>query len=161
MADLENFVIPNYDKGGIYAIINKSKMRAYIGQSTRMKQRAMQHKTKIEKAMHEIEEINKDFEDEFSFLVLHRFYDEDVPKGKLDLYEKLYMLTLSRAGFELYNKNGTGHYKSTEEIAWRICCDMMFNIGTDDNLKDAYFEKYKKHYSYDIRVSENKRKKKH
>lgn len=161
MAKLEKFIVPQYDKSGIYAIINRDKMRAYVGQSTNIKHRAAQHKTKISKAQHDIEKINNDCGDEFSFLVLHRFYDENVSKDKLDLYEKIYMLTLARAGFELYNKNGVGYYKSTDEIAWHICYNMMFNIGTEENLKDAYFEKYGKHYSYDIRVSDNKKRRKH
>lgn len=40
MANLEKFIIPQYDKSGIYAIINKDKMKAYIGQSTNIKHRA-------------------------------------------------------------------------------------------------------------------------
>ena len=155
MANLENFIIPKYDKSGIYAIINRDKIKAYVGQSTNIKQRATQHKMKISKSDHDIEEINKDCKDDFSFLVLHRFYDENVSKCKLDLYEKLYMFTLAKAGFDLYNRNGVGYYKNINEIANNICCDMVFNIGAMENLSDAYFEKYGKHYSYDIKKKEN------
>lgn len=156
MADLEKFYVPFYDKSGIYAVLNKTKMKAYVGQSTNIKRRAEQHKNKIANAKHDIKEINQDCNDEFSFLVLHKFYD-DVQKQKLDLYEKLYMLTLVRAGFELYNRNETGPRKSLDDIAWRICTDLLFNIGTEENLKDAYIEKYGKHYSYDVRVRENRK----
>ena len=158
MANLEKFIVPFYDKSGIYAIINKTKVKAYIGQSTNIKRRAEQHKTKIASRNHDIKEINEDCNDEFSFLVLHKFYNESISKEKLDLYEKLYMLTLARAGFDLYNKNDTGKRNDINDISWRICTDLLFNIGTEENFKDAYFEKYGKHYSYDVRVKENKRK---
>lgn len=32
MANLEKFYIPQYDKAGIYAVINRTKMIAYVGQ---------------------------------------------------------------------------------------------------------------------------------
>ena len=31
----------------------------------------------------------------------------------------------------------------------------MYNIGTKENLNDAYFEKYGKNYCYDLRVAKN------
>lgn len=45
MANLEKFYIPQYDEAGIYAVVNRTKMMAYVGQSTNIKKRALQHKT--------------------------------------------------------------------------------------------------------------------
>ena len=155
MADLSKFFIPQYDKAGIYAIVNRTKMIAYVGQSKNIKRRAEQHKTKSANRKHDVKEINKDFDDEFSFLVLHRFYDDNVSDGKLCIFEKLYMLTMLKAGFELYNKNETCNSSGELGVAWSLCCDLMYNIGTKENLNDAYFEKYGKNYCYDLRVAKN------
>ena len=99
MANLEKFYIPQYDKAGIYAVVNRTKMMAYVGQSTNIKKRALQHKTGIQNGTHNVKEINEDKEDEFTFLVLHKFYSEEVAKNKLDFCEKIYMFTLAKAGF--------------------------------------------------------------
>ena len=80
MANLEKFYIPQYDKAGIYAVVNRTKMMAYVGQSTNIKKRALQHKTGIQNGTHHVKEINEDKEDEFTFLVLHKFYNEEVAK---------------------------------------------------------------------------------
>lgn len=157
MAKLSNYFVPSYCKSGIYAVINKSKMIAYVGQSTNIKRRAEQHKSKILNSNHEIEDINKDGDDEFIFLVLHKFYNEDVSKEKLVLYEKLYMLTLVKNGFRLYNKNDVGD-GSLKDISWRICTEIMSCIETENNLRDAYMESCKKHYSFDVVRARNKRK---
>lgn len=157
MANLEKFYIPQYDKAGIYVVINRTKTKAYVGQSVNIKKRAIQHKTGIRRGNHSVKEINKDSDDEFTFLVLHKFYDDNIPKNKLDFYEKIYMFTLASAGFELYNKNEVGYYKSVLDIAAYICSDVAFEIGTEKNLKDAYFEKYGKHYCYDIKIANNRK----
>lgn len=88
MANLEKFYIPQYDKAGIYAVVNRTKMTAYVGQSTNIKKRALQHKTGIQNGTHNVKEINEDKEDEFTFLVLHKFYNEEVAKSKLDFTKK-------------------------------------------------------------------------
>ena len=157
MANLEKFYIPQYDKAGIYAVVNRTKMTAYVGQSTNIKKRALQHKTGIQNGTHNVKEINEDKEDEFTFLVLHKFYNEEVAKSKLDFYEKIYMFTLAKAGFKLYNKNDVGYYKNILDIAAYMCNDIAFELGTDENLKDAYFEKYGKHYCYDIKIANNRK----
>lgn len=155
MADLSYFFVPQYDKAGIYAVVNRTKMIAYIGQSRNIKRRAEQHKTKIANRKHDVKEINDDFNDDFSFLVLHRFYDESVSDEKLCLYEKLYMLTMIDAGFELYNNNDAGYYKDINSVSWSVCCDLMSYIGTRENVNDAYFDKYGKKYCYDIKIAKN------
>lgn len=68
MANLEKFYIPQYNKAGIYAVVNRTKMMAYVGQSTNIKKRALQHKTGIQNGTHNVKEINEDKEDEFTFL---------------------------------------------------------------------------------------------
>ena len=52
------FDIPVYCGSGVYAIVNRSKMKAYIGKSGNIKYRAIEHENKIREGKHEIEELS-------------------------------------------------------------------------------------------------------
>lgn len=152
------FDIPTYDNTGIYAIINRTKMKAYVGQSHNIKYRAISHENKIRNRNHEIKELSEDFQDEFAFVILHKTYDNS--KELLSLLEKVYMLTFVDSGFYLYNRNDVGFYKSSYEISHNICVDIMSYFGTKETMMDAYFDKFRNQCHWDMRSVRAKEKKK-
>ena len=143
------FDVPSYCQSGIYAIVNRTKMKAYIGQSNNIKYRAVSHEQGIRKGTHPIKELSEDCEDEFGFIILHKTFDES--KEFMSILEKLYMLTFTISGFYLYNKNEVGFTKSSNEISHHICAEIMSHFGTKETLSDTYFEKFGNQYYYDIR----------
>ena len=151
------FDIPIYCGSGVYAIVNRNKMKAYIGKSGNIKYRAIEHEKKIREGKHEIEELSNDRNDELAFIILHKVYDKN--EELLSLLEELYMFTFSKNGFYLYNKNGAGYYKNFSEIALGICARLSSYFYTKENMMDGYFEKFGNQYHFDIRrvrAKENK-----
>lgn len=142
------FEIPSYSGTGIYAIINRTKMKAYIGQSHNIKYRAIAHENKIKNRNHEIDEISEDFEDEFGFVVLHKTFDNN-PEF-LSLLEELYMLTFVDNGFYLYNKNGAG-FGNSNAICRHIAFGIASHFSTKENMIDEYFNKFGNQYHFDMR----------
>ena len=67
------FDVPIYCGSGVYAIVNRSKMKAYIGKSGNIKYRAIEHEKKIREGKHEIEELSNDKNDDLAFIVLHKY----------------------------------------------------------------------------------------
>lgn len=143
------FDIPVYCGSGVYAIVNRSKMKAYIGKSGNIKYRAIAHQKKIREGKHEIEELSNDNNDDLAFIVLHKIYDKN--EELLSMLEELYMFTFSKNGFYLYNKNGAGYYKNSSEIALGICARLSSYFYTKENMMDGYFEKFGNQYHFDIR----------
>lgn len=151
------FDIPVYCGSGVYAIVNRNKMKAYIGKSGNIKYRAIEHEKKIREGKHEIEELSNDNNDDLAFIVLHKIYDKN--EELLSMLEELYMFTFSKNGFYLYNKNGAGYYKNSSEIALGICARLSSYFYTKENMMDGYFEKFGNQYHFDIRrvrAKENK-----
>ena len=151
------FDIPVYCGSGVYAIVNRSKMKAYIGKSGNIKYRAIEHEKKIREGKHEIDELSHDNNDDLAFIVLHKIYDKN--EELLSMLEVLNMLTFSENGFCLYNKNGTGYYKNPSEIALGICARLSSYFYTKENMMDGYFEKFGNQYHFDmrsVRAKENK-----
>lgn len=151
------FDIPIYCGSGVYAIVNRNKMKAYIGKSGNIKYRAIEHEKKIREGKHEIEELSNDNNDDLAFIVLHKIYDKN--EELLSMLEELYMFTFSKNGFYLYNKNGAGYYKNSSEIALGICARLSSYFYTKENMMDGYFEKFGNQYHFDIRrvrAKENK-----
>lgn len=143
------FDIPVYCGSGVYAIVNRSKMKAYIGKSGNIKYRAIAHQKKIREGKHEIEELSNDRNDELAFIVLHKTFDKN--EELLLLLEELYMLTFSENGFYLYNKNGVGYYKKPADIALGICTRLTSHFYTKENMMDGYFEKFGNQYHFDMK----------
>lgn len=153
------FDVPIYCGSGVYAIVNRSKMKAYIGKSGNIKYRAIEHEKKIREGKHEIEELSNDKNDDLAFIVLHKIYDKN--EELLSMLEELYMFTFSKNGFYLYNKNGAGYYKNSSEIALGICARLSSYFYTKENMMDGYFEKFGNQYHFDIRRVMAKENKKH
>lgn len=145
------FHIPDYSLAGIYTLVNRDKMKAYVGQSRNIKVRAEQHEKQLSEGTHTNKNILLDKGDDFYFLILHKFYNNKISDEELSFYELMYMFVLSDEGFELYNSN------NSSEIEHRICCNIAFNVGMRDNLKDAYYDQFRKHFSYDVLKAKNKR----
>lgn len=124
------FDIPSYCQSGIYAIVNRTKMKAYIGQSDNIKYRAISPEQGIRKRNHPIKEMSEDCEDEFGFIILHKTFERS--KDFMSLLEKLYMLTFVYSGFCLYNRNEVGFSKSSYEISHHICDEIMSHFGTKE-----------------------------
>lgn len=125
------FDIPIYCGSGVYAIVNRNKMKAYIGKSGNIKYRAIEHEKKIREGKHEIEELSNDRNDELAFIILHKVYD----------------------------KNGAGYFKNPAEIALGICARLSSYFYTKENMMDGYFEKFGNQYHFDmrsVRAKENK-----
>ena len=151
------FDIPIYCGSGVYAIVNRNKMKAYIGKSGNIKYRAIEHEKKIREGKHEIEELSNDNNDDLAFIVLHKVYDKN--EELLSLLEELYMLIFSENGFYLYNKNGAGYFKNPSEIALGICARLSSYFYAKENMMDGYFEKFGNQYHFDmrsVRAKENK-----
>ena len=151
------FDIPIYCGSGVYAIVNRNKMKAYIGKSGNIKYRAIEHEKKIREGKHEIEELSNDNNDDLAFIVLHKIYDKN--EELLSMLEELYMFTFSKKGFYLYNKNGAGYYKNSSEIALGICARLSSYFYIKENMMDGYFEKFGNQYHFDmrsVRAKENK-----
>lgn len=149
------FDIPTYPGTGIYAIINRTKMKVYVGQSHNIKYRAISHENKIKNGNHEIEELSKDFEDEFAFVVLHKTFENN--QKFLSLLEELYMLTFVDNGFYLYNRNGNGDSNS---LCRRIALDIASHFNTKETMMDEYFNKFNNPYHCDMRSVRAKERKK-
>lgn len=66
-----NIIIANSikDISGIYAIWNINKNKFYIGSSKNVKQRAMNHKTKLNKNKHPIKELQQDYNNNDNFIL--------------------------------------------------------------------------------------------
>ena len=157
MVDNElHFAIPKYERSGIYAIINRTKGIAYVGESTNVKTRATQHKSQIKQGKHPIEELNRDKEDALCFVILHKFYDKTPTQEELNFYEKLYMYEFSDNGYKLYNQQSMSEWETTAHIACWIAGQICFDISALDNIKDAYFEKYQSNFKVDCNNARKK-----
>lgn len=116
-----NIKLPKSKNAGVYAIINKTKGKCYIGQSENIQNRASSHISKLKHNRHEIEEMQKDFNngDRFIFKIL-----KEIPCSKIFLSkykrrcaESYYIRCMEELKIKLYNRN----YKNAEkDFFWYV-----------------------------------------
>ena len=90
---------------GIYAIINKTKNKVYIGKTLNIEYRIQQHKSALERNVHFNKEMQKDFnnKDRFCFIVLEKTNCKNAFSEENNIKEALYILCCQRYGYNLYN----------------------------------------------------------
>ena len=102
---------------GIYAIVNKTNNRVYIGRSNNVSSRVSNHKHYLRKSEHNCSELQTDWNngDEITFEVV-----EYCPSYKIAEREQYWLNKLNGEGANLYNKNKVQTISSTEELVNRL-----------------------------------------
>lgn len=102
---------------GIYAIVNKTNNRVYIGRSNNVSSRVSNHKHYLRKSEHNCSELQADWNngDTITFEVV-----EYCPSYKIAEREQYWLNKLNSEGANLYNKNKVQTISSTEELVNRL-----------------------------------------
>lgn len=132
-----NIIIANSikDISGIYAIWNISKNKFYIGSSKNVKQRAMNHKTKLNKNKHPIKELQQDYNNNDSFVIL--LITEVKNHSNLRYYENV-TIKQFQADTRGYNKARIISTVTSEEssIKWVFAnIDYYYNYSNNKEKK--------------------------
>lgn len=138
------FDVPAFRGPGIYAIVNRGKMRVYVGKAKDLNSRAKQHAQGIVKGNHPNKNILNDATDKLDFLTLQTL-PNNISDFEMGVLEKLYMLSFKRSGFELYNIQ-----PYPENIESSIIFDLEYYYKTNEIISDVYMTKYNKHFCYDV-----------
>lgn len=88
-------------KSGIYAIINHSNNKLYLGESVFTFKRLATHKRELKKGIHKNQSLQDDYSKHhkhFEFKVLFQ-----CPEDELNYYEALMIKEAINQGFEVYN----------------------------------------------------------
>lgn len=127
------FDIPEYNGAGIYAIVNKDDKRVYVGQSSNIRNRAIQHHNALINGNHQNQFLNFDRKKRFKFVILDKLYSTTI----LTVFEKIYMISFEECGWQLYNIQP----KKTVN-----CPSLFYSIGADmyNEYKDISISEIKK-----------------
>lgn len=98
---LENFKIPDYKGMGVYAIVNITDFKAYVGSSKNLKRRAASHFSALKNGNHNVHELQKDVEKDLRFIVLEKC--KNIDTDELHILEYVYMAHFLERRFKLYN----------------------------------------------------------
>ena len=100
----EIFKIPQNDNAGIYMLFNINNKKAYIGQTTNFKRRAIQHREQLLNNAHLNKKVQKDFNNgmEFCFVILEEV--EAIRKKELRMLELQYIFNFHFKFMKLYNQ---------------------------------------------------------
>lgn len=118
--------IPKYDGCGVYAIVNIVEFKVYIGSSHDVHRRFQVHLSKLKNGKHSIAELQKDFNDDFRFIVLHEC-DKNIAKDDLLDKEYIFMLQFIERGFSLYNTQPFESCKRYKMSARAVVCEHIAN----------------------------------
>ena len=100
-----NFVTyPETKEAGVYAIVNKTRKKVYIGESQNIRSRAKAHINLLKSGKHYCEELQKDYDNNHKMEIVEVYivsnsYDCDT---RLCM-EDFYIACLQQKGIELYN----------------------------------------------------------
>lgn len=130
------FEIPKEEGGGIYAIYNKDKFKMYIGQTKKLKQRAIFHKTQLLHGRHSNKGLQADAKDRFEFMVIYHAKDSD----NLMYLEKLYIIQALKMGIPLYNTPPVEHKDSALYYSDLFVDSVLFDINAQTNINTTFLE---------------------
>lgn len=138
------FDIPAFKGPGIYAIVNRKKMRVYVGKAKDLNSRAKQHASGIEKGNHPNKNIQSDAGDKLDFLTL-QVLPNNISDLEMGIIEKMYMISFKNSGFKLYNIQ-----PHPDSIESSIIFDLECYYKTGSIISDVYMAKYNNHFCYDV-----------
>ena len=142
---------------GVYAIVNISRERVYVGQSDNIEERLVVHKSKLMHNVHVLKKMQDDFNsgDTFMFKFLEKAVDQST---RLSM-ENMYISELENAGCFLYNTfQNTGHSRLS---ANEICVLNVKNIFSTEyqnptNFVSRIYVRRKKKIENEIEKIENR-----
>lgn len=118
--------IPKYNGCGVYAIVNIVEFKVYIGSSYDVHRRLQVHLSKLTNGKHSIAELQKDFNNDFRFILLYEC-DKNIEKEDLLEKEYIFMLQFIERGFSLYNTQPFETCKKHKISAREVICKHIAN----------------------------------
>jgi len=107
--------LPKFPKSGVYAIINITKRKCYIGQADNIQNRASTHISQLKHNKHSIKEMQEDFNngDKFVFEIIKETpkYKIFVQKYQRRCIEAYYIQCMLELKIKIYNKS----YKNADK----------------------------------------------
>ena len=103
---MENsFDVPVGRTAGVYAIVNLTKKKCYIGESKDREYRCRYHLSELNNGKHGCKALQEDFDkgDKFKILYLCDTKEYDVLKDERKILESYYYCCLKARGIKMYN----------------------------------------------------------
>lgn len=128
------YSIPKSKQSGIYMIYNMTNHKAYIGQTSNFKKRAIQHSMNLYSGKHSNKELQKDYDNgcQFAFTILENTIDNH---SFLLLREKMYMYAFLRKYIKLYN------HETEQDLKDSLFSDFVY--PEIDNIHTLFHENFK------------------
>lgn len=105
LKNTNNFRIPTGRTPGVYAIINVTKQKCYIGETQDKEYRCRQHLCCLVNGKHSCKAMQKDFDagDKFKVVYLRETKKYDTFNDERKILESYYYCCLKARGIKLYN----------------------------------------------------------